>query len=133
MFLISFIISTKNLYYFSNFKMLLKSVWDLPLNTSVQTCRINCSENSLPCIKLLGVITCTYQVKSNENTRTVAEAEYIRASRPILEVPEDLLPHAAPGDPQAPSGRPPQTLLWVQWHLWHQVLPFHLSKIRRHL
>lgn len=107
--------------------------WDLPLNTSVQTCRINCSENSLPCIKLLGVITCTFEEKSKENLKTMKEAEYVQASHPILEGPEDPFPQVAPGDPQAPSGHPAQILLLVQWHLWHQVLPCHLSKTKRNL
>ena len=31
--------------------------------------------------------------------KTVKEAEYIRASHPVLGVPEDLLPRVAPGDP----------------------------------
>lgn len=92
--------------FYKEFVLLLKFesyqnlyVGDLPLNTSVQTCRINCSENSLPCIKLLRVITLTYQVKSNRNMKTVKEAEYIRASHLVLGVPEDLLPRVAPGDP----------------------------------
>lgn len=114
--------------------MVLKSlVWDLPLNTSVQTCRINCSENSLPCIKLLGVRTCTYQVQSNENMRAVKKGEYVQACRPGPGGPGALFPQAVPGDLQAPSHRPPQTLLLVQWHLWHQALPFHLSKNKGNL
>lgn len=55
-------------------KVIKNSVQDLPLNTSVQTCRINCSEKSLPCIKLLGIITWTYQVKSTENMKTMKES-----------------------------------------------------------
>ena len=67
----------------------------------------------------------------NEIIRTVKEAEYIQASHPFLGGPDHLVAQGAPGGPGAPSDHPPQTLLWLQWHLGHQALPFHPSKNKR--